>query len=248
VATRDERLNRRYWETTSAEYQAEHAAELEGAPLAWGTWRISEETVGALGDLHDLDVLELGCGGGQWSVALASRDVRVIGLDFSSGQLAYATKLATHHSIDVPFIQASGEAIPFTAGCFDLVFCDHGAMTFAAPERSVPEVARILRTGGRLVFCNSTPLRAMCLDAEWQLTTTLHRPAFGMRRLTDGESVDFVLSHGEWIRLLRSSGLVLDDLIELQPQSGATTTYPWYASYEWASRWPAEEIWIAHKR
>jgi hypothetical protein len=69
-----------------------------------------------------------------------------------------------------------------------------------------------------------------------------------MRRLTDGESVDFVLSHGEWIRLLRCSDLLLDDLIELQPPSGATTTYPWYSSYEWASKWPAEEIWIARKR
>jgi hypothetical protein len=87
----------------------------------------------------------------------------------------------------------------------------------------------------------------MCLDEEWQVTPTLHRPAFGTRRLTDGESVDFVLSHGEWIRLFRASGLVLDDLIELQPPLGATTTYPWYSSYEWARQWPAEEIWITHK-
>jgi SAM-dependent methyltransferase len=247
VATRDERLNRRYWESTSAEYQTEHAAELEAAPLAWGTWRIPEEKVGALGLLRDLDVLELGCGGGQWSVALAASGVRVLGLDFSSGQLAYASKLAAHHEVDVPFVQASAEAIPFSAASFDVVFCDHGAMTFAAPERSVPEVARILRPGGRLVFCNSTQLRAMCLDEEWQVTSTLHRPAFGTRRLTDGESVDFVLSHGEWIRLFRASGLVLDDLIELQPPLGATTTYPWYSSYEWARQWPAEEIWITHK-
>ena len=163
MATGDERLNRRYWETTSAEYQAEHTAELEAAPLAWGTWRIPEETVGALGDLRDLDVLELGCGGGQWSVALASREVRVMALDFSSGQLAYATKLATHHRVDVPFIQASAEEIPFADGSFDLVFCDHGAMTFAAPERSVPEVSRILRPEGRLIFCNSTP-SARCVS------------------------------------------------------------------------------------
>jgi SAM-dependent methyltransferase len=248
VATRDERLNRRYWETTSAEYQAEHAAELEAAPMAWGTWRIAEETVGALGDLGDLDVLELGCGGGQWSVALGARGIRVTGLDLSSGQLAYATRLAAHHDVDVPFVHASAEAIPFAAGSFDVVFCDHGAMTFAAPERSVPEVARILRRGGRLVFCNSTQLRAICLDDDWQITTTLHRPAFGTRRLTDGESVDFVLSHGEWIKLFRASGLVVDDLVELRPPEGAATTYPWFASYEWASQWPAEEIWITHKQ
>ncbi len=83
-----ERLNRTFWETTSAEYQSEHAAELEAAPLAWGTWRIPESEVGALGDLAGLDVLELGCGGGQWSIALAARGVRVVGLDLSAAQLS----------------------------------------------------------------------------------------------------------------------------------------------------------------
>ena len=38
-----------------------------------------------------------------------------------------------------------------------------------------------------------------------------------MKGVTDGESVDFVLPHGEWIRLFRQHGLVVDDLIELQP-------------------------------
>ena len=60
----------------------------------------------------------------------------------------------------------------------------------------------------------------MCLDEDWAVTTTLHRTAFGMKRITDGESVDFVLPHGEWIRLFRRHGLVVDDLIELQPAAG----------------------------
>ncbi len=51
MARDDERLNRTFWETTSAEYQTEHADELEAAPLAWGTWRMPESDVGALGDL-----------------------------------------------------------------------------------------------------------------------------------------------------------------------------------------------------
>ncbi|HMK11263.1 MAG TPA: methyltransferase domain-containing protein, partial [Acidimicrobiales bacterium] len=136
---------------------------------------------------------------------------------------------------------------PLAADSFDVVFCDHGAMTFADPDCSVPEVARVLRPSGRLVFCNSTLLRVMCLDDSWEVTTTLHRDAFGLKRVTDGESVDFVLPHAGWIRLFRRHGLVVDDLIELRPSPGATTTYPWFASYEWASRWPAEEIWVVRK-
>src|SRR6476659_6936695 len=238
-----ERLNRTFWEATSAEYQSEHAAELEAAPLAWGTWRIPESEVGALGDLSGLDVLELGCGGGQWSIALAARGVRVVGLDLSAAQLSHAASKGSR----VPFVQASAEATPFAGAAFDVVFCDHGAMTFADPDASVPEVARLLRPGGRLVFCHTAPLRVMCLDDEWNLTTTLHRDAFDMKAVTDGDSVDFVLPHGDWIRLFRQHGLVVDGLIELQPAAGSTTSYPWYASLEWARRWPAEEIWIARK-
>ena len=92
MAREDERLNRTFWETTSAEYQTEHADELEAAPLAWGTWRIPESEVGALGDLAGLDVLELGCGGGQWSIALARLGVRVTRV---SPSMALTMPLAT---------------------------------------------------------------------------------------------------------------------------------------------------------
>ena len=188
-------------------------------------------------------MLELGCGGGQWSIALSRLGVHVVGLDLSAAQLSHAASQGSR----VPLVQASAEDVPFATESFDLVFCDHGAMTFADPDCSVPEVARLLRPQGRLVFCNSTALRVMCLDQDWTVTTTLHRTAFGMKRITDGESVDFVLPHGEWIRLFRRNGLVVDDLIALQPRRGATTTYPWFASYEWASQWPAEEIWVVRK-
>ena len=44
------------------------------------------------------------------------------------------------------------EALPFADCSFDLVFCDFGAMTFGDPLLVVPEVARVLRRGGRF-FC-----------------------------------------------------------------------------------------------
>jgi len=35
---------------------------------------------------------------------------------------------------------------------FDIVFCDHGAMTFADRHRTVPQAARVLRPGGLFAF------------------------------------------------------------------------------------------------
>jgi hypothetical protein len=49
------------------------------------------------------------------------------------------------------------------------------------------------------------------------------------------------------IRLLRSSGLEVEDLVELRPAEGATTRFP-YVRPEWSRRWPSEEVWKARKR
>ena len=62
-----------------------------------------------------------------------------------------------------------------------------------------------------------------------------------------GRGVEFHPSHGQWITILRSAGFVVDALHELYAPPGAPT-HPHYgiASPQWASRWPAEELWAAH--
>jgi len=74
------------------------------------------------------------------------------------------------------------------------------------------------------------------------------RPAFGMFRIEwpNDPGVEFHLSHGEWIRRLRSSGFEIEDLIEVQPPETATTRYA-YVTLEWSRKWPAEEIWRVRK-
>jgi len=62
---------------------------------------------------------------------------------------------------------------------------------------------------------------------------------------TDG-SVEFHLAHGDWIRLLRSSGFEVEDLLEIQVPKDGTTNYKWMSA-EWAHRWPCEEVWKARK-
>jgi SAM-dependent methyltransferase len=142
---------------------------------------------------------------------------------------------------------ASGEAVPVRDGSFDLVFCDHGAMSFCDPRRSVPEVARLLRTGGRLVFNKATILHALCYDAAKERQTRRLQSGYFDSRVFDSAegTVDFQVPYGEWIRLFRSHGMAIEDLVELRPDPDATTTYADFVPHEWARRWPAEEIWVA---
>jgi len=60
------------------------------------------------------------------------------------------------------------------------------------------------------------------------------------------DSVEFHLSHGEWIRLLRRSGFEIEDLVEIRPGADAKTTYP-HVTLDWAQQWPSEEVWKTRK-
>ena len=116
-----------------------------------------EDEVGALGDVAGLRALELGCGACQFGIKVAMRGAAVTGLDFSIAQLRHAFEHFEETGIRFPIVQANGERLPFRDEAFDLVFCDHGVMGFADPSRTVPEVARVLRPGGRFVFNGTTP-------------------------------------------------------------------------------------------
>lgn len=101
-------------------------------------------------------------------------------------------------------------------------------MTFADPFRTVPEAARLLRPGGLFAFSSFTPLKANY---------------FEQHRDDDGESVVFTLPYGKWIELFRDSCFDVESLVELRPPENAKTTYNDFVTYEWARKWPAEQVW-----
>ena len=242
-----ERKNRAFWDADADAYQEAHGSQLAERKV-WGVWAIPESHIGALGDVHGLDVLELGCGAAQWAVALAADARGVVGLDQSVSQLRHARKNAAAAHARLPLLCASGEALPVRSQSFDLVFCDHGALSFCDPDRIVPECARVLRDGGRLVFNHATLLHSLCYDARHdRQRDRLLRPYHGAGIFDWSEgTVDFHRTYGGWIRCFRDNGFVVDDLIELVPPDGATTTYE-FVPYDWARRWPSEEIWVVRK-
>jgi hypothetical protein len=66
------------------------------------------------------------------------------------------------------------------------------------------------------------------------------------REFPEDGAVEFHLTHGHWIRLLRTSGFVLDNLIEVRPAQEAKARFE-FVPVDWARRWPSEEIWVARK-
>ena len=248
-SARHVRRNRRFWEASADEYQEKHGRQLNrwDRPV-WGVWGIPESRLEVLGDVAGLDVLEYGCGGAQWSIWFARSGARPVGLDLSIRQLEHAARLMGAAGVRFPIVHADAERTPFADASFDLVFCDHGAMTFADPYRTVPEAARLLRPGGRLVFNISSAFHFVCWDdGKDRVGERLRHDYFGMHKWAE-DTVDFLLPYGEWIRLFRANDLEVEDLVEIRPPANARTTYPWYAPLEWARRFPSENIWKVRKR
>jgi len=247
------RINRELWEAHSDDYDQQHAATLSGhEAMAWGLWRIPEAELRVFGadiaEVRAKDVLELGCGAARWSIALARQGARPVGLDLSPRQLSHARRLMEEANVDFPLIEASAEDVPLPDAAFDIVFCDWGAMTFCDPQRTVPEVARLLRPGGLFAFSGGSPIEALCQNtSEDYLDNVLVNDYFGLTRLTWPDEVDFQLPYGAWLRLFRRNGFIVEDLIETRPSPGATSTYRSEAETEWARRWPMENIWRLRK-
>jgi ubiquinone/menaquinone biosynthesis C-methylase UbiE len=169
-----------------------------------------------------------------------------VGVDLSEEQLAHARRLQAEAGVSFPLVHASAEAVPLADAGFDIAFCDHGAFTFADPYRLVPEAARLLRDGGLLAFNMSTPFVDICWPAgSEEVTERLWLDYFGLHEVETGEvdHVEFNLPYGEWIRLFRRSGFVVEDLIELRPAEDAVSSYRSDVARAWARRWPMEHIW-----
>jgi SAM-dependent methyltransferase len=242
------------WTKTNREHldasaSAEHWAKDR---ITWGIFGIAEEDLDSpLGDVRGLDVVELGCGTAYFSARLAKKGARPVGVDPTPAQLATARRMQQESGIVFPLVEAPGERVPLPDASFDLALSEYGASLWADPKLWVPEAARLLRPGGRLVFMTNSLVAILASPDVGDVTERLERPQKDMYRFAWPEEigVEFHLTHGDWIDLLHASGFEVERLIDVYANADSTRhDYYGYVSPEWARKWPPEEIWTARKR
>jgi len=112
----------------------------------------------ALAEGYGWRLLDAMCGTAEVSLALARRDYRVAGLDFSPAMLAVATErlaaAADHPARGLSLLQGAITQIPAAAGAFDFALVGgSGSFNHLAGEgaaRALDELHRVLRPGGAL--------------------------------------------------------------------------------------------------
>ncbi|HEX2715414.1 MAG TPA: methyltransferase domain-containing protein [Candidatus Acidoferrales bacterium] len=98
-------------------------------------------------------VLDLACGPGTLAVEMACYGCRVVGLDLAEQMIMQARRAAREHRRAlVHLVLADAEQLPIPDKMFDLATCGFSFAVFPAPLRTVAEIRRVTRPGGRVAI------------------------------------------------------------------------------------------------
>jgi SAM-dependent methyltransferase len=91
--------------------------------------------------------LDVGCGAGRSTAAIAPYARRVVGVEPVPAMLAHCRRVAP----DAGFVLGRAERLPFASGAFDLVTAA-GSLNYADLPLALAEIARVLKDGGRFLM------------------------------------------------------------------------------------------------
>ena len=153
--TDGERAERSWWNAWADDFQRQGDIDIG---VAWGPGAPHGDSLGLLGDVEGHDVVELGCGGAQFGLALADRGADYTGVDISSAQLAHARENAKDCSVEARFVEASVTDLPLSDDAFDLAVSAFAFQWVDDLAACIQEAQRVLRPGGRLAFSVDHPV------------------------------------------------------------------------------------------
>ena len=140
-----------------------------------------------LGDIHGLEILDLGCGTGRHSMRMAGAGARITALDFSSRMLAEARKKAGESDVRFQLHDLS-QPLPFPPESFDRVLCALVVDHIEDLDKLFAEMHRVCRPTSNVIVSGMHP--AMMLrgvQARFRLPETDReiRPASCPHEMSD---------------------------------------------------------------
>ena len=122
------------------------------------TLQIIGETLAEAADIKAGErVLDVAAGNGNVTLAAARRFANVTSTDYVPALLDKGRERARAEGLNVRFLEADVENLPFTDASFDVVVSTLGSMFAPDHVRTANEMMRVLRSGGRIGLASWTP-------------------------------------------------------------------------------------------
>lgn len=180
--------------------------------------RWKRRLVALAGPIPGVRALDLACGTGDITYALADEGARAIGLDVTHRMLQLAD--AKRPAKRVRFVTGDMMALPFDDGEFDLITTGYGIRNVPALEGALREIARVLRPGGRFLSLDfNRPPNAMVRGVYLSYLTVVGS-ALGLALHRDPDTYRYIpASISRYpgapavCRMLRDNGFVSCDYI-----------------------------------
>ena len=208
---------RDWWNAWADRFQTEYGGGEIEVGIDWGPGAPPGDDLGLLGDLEGTRVIELGCGGAQFGLALAERGADVTGVDISTAQLSHARTNVDEHDADIDLIEASVTDLSMIENAtYDLAVSAFAFQWVADLESCFREASRILTDGGRLVFSVDHPYYKL-IDPETGAFERSYFDTAPRREYSDRLDAEMVIHRrgvAETVNRLIDAGFRIDELRE----------------------------------
>ena len=169
---------------------SQHVMNFKDLAVRYDAWYLTP--LGALAHALELDAIlalagvkpgeravDIGCGTGIYSLELAQRGARVVGVDPSIEMITIAREKFRRAGLNGYFICGSAETLPLRSERFNLALAVTSLCFVDRPDRAVEEMHRVLKSGGRLVLgeLNRFSLWAFLRRLKGLCTDTIYNQA-----------------------------------------------------------------------
>lgn len=140
--------------------------------------------------------LDIATGAGHTALALAPHITQVVAYDLTAAMLAQTAHNAAARGLsNVTTRQGAAESLPFANARFDIVTVRQAPHHFADVRAAVREMARVARSGARVIIIDSAAPEDDSLDRQWNHIEKL-RDASHVRNYRPSEWREFVVAAG----------------------------------------------------
>ena len=136
-----------YWGKRSDSFMEQKRAELHSAVGERWTEEIRRQLQGR----QNLNILDVGCGSGFFSIMLAKKGHRVTGIDLTPEMITCAKELAKEEHANCKFLVMDAEKLEFEDHSFDVVISRNLTWTLPDAAAAYQEWIRVLKPDGLLL-------------------------------------------------------------------------------------------------